>query len=129
MMKRTADELGRVGDADELEIASTRVDGSLRRYVTIWAVRVGDGIYVRSAHGADNPWYRRAAASGTGRIQTGGVEKDVSFAAIDDVGLQHDIDAAYHAKYDHYPKEFVDPVVGEHSYEATIRLVPREPAV
>jgi len=49
------------------------------------------------------------------------------FAAVDDVELQHDIDAAYHSKYDHYPKEFVDPVVGEHSYEATIRLVPREP--
>ncbi len=123
-----ADELGRVGDADELEIASTRADGSLRRYVTIWAVRVGDGIYVRSAHGADNPWYRRAAASGTGRIQAGGVEKDVSFAPVDDAELQREIDAAYHAKYDHYPKEFVDPVVGEHSYDATIRLVPRSTA-
>ena len=126
MTNWTADELGRVGDADELEIASTRADGSLRKYVTIWAVRVGDGIYVRSAHGPDNPWYRRAAASGTGRIRAGGVEKDVSFAAVDDVELQHDIDAAYHSKYDHYPKEFVDPVVGEHSYDATFRLVPLE---
>lgn len=126
MTNWTADELGRVGDADELEIASIRADGSLRRYVTIWAVRVGDGIYVRSAHGPDNPWYRRAVASGTGRIQAGGVEKDVSFAEVADAALQAEIDAAYHAKYDHYPKEFVDPVVGEHSYVATIRLVPLE---
>ncbi len=70
----------------------------------------------------------RAAASGTGRIQAGGVEKDVSFAPVDDAELQREIDAAYHAKYDHYPKEFVDPVVGEHSYDATIRLVPRSTA-
>lgn len=124
MTSWTADELNRVGGTDELQIASTRADGSLRRYVTIWVVRVGSDIYVRSAHGPDNPWYRRAAASGTGRIRAGGVEKDVSFAAVDDTELQHEIDAAYHAKYDRYPKEFVDPVVGEHSYEATIRLVP-----
>ena len=47
----TADELDRIGRADELRIASRRADGSLRPYVTIWTVRSGDDIYVRSAHG------------------------------------------------------------------------------
>ena len=43
----------------------------------MWVVRVDDDVYVRSAHGPDNGWYRRAVASGTGRIRAGGVEHDV----------------------------------------------------
>jgi hypothetical protein len=43
----TPDELARVGQADELQISSRRADGDLRPFVTIWAVRVGDDIYVR----------------------------------------------------------------------------------
>ena len=77
----TADKLDRIGRADELRIASRRPDGSLRPYVTIWMVRSGDDIYVRSAHGWDNPWFQRALHSGEGRIQAGSVERDVAFEA------------------------------------------------
>ena len=63
--------------SDELQIASRRTDGTLRSFVTIWVVRSGDDIYVRSAYGTENPWYRRALASGRGRIKAGGVERDV----------------------------------------------------
>jgi hypothetical protein len=49
------DELQRVGDATELSLASRRGDGSLRQYVTMWTVRSGDVLYVRSAYGPDNP--------------------------------------------------------------------------
>jgi hypothetical protein len=42
------DELRRVGDAAELELASRRPDGSLRPYTTMWMVSVGDDLYVRS---------------------------------------------------------------------------------
>ena len=52
----TPDELTRIGRADELEIGSRRPDGTLRPYVTVWTVRAGDDIYVRSAYGYDNPW-------------------------------------------------------------------------
>ena len=76
----TAQELDRVGAAEELQLASRRGDGTLRPYVTMWVVRAGDDVYVRSAYGPDNPWYRRAKASGTGRIRAGGVECDVTFA-------------------------------------------------
>src|SRR6187402_3301122 len=62
----TADELARIGGADELRIASRRSDGSLRPFITIWAVRDGDDLYVRSAHGYDNPWFQRALHSGAG---------------------------------------------------------------
>jgi hypothetical protein len=45
----TSDELTRIGEADELEIASLRRDGTLRDPVTIWVVRHGDDLYVRFA--------------------------------------------------------------------------------
>ena len=54
------EDLAKVGNAEALRIASRRPDGSLRPYVTIWAVRVDDDVYVRSAAGPGNPWFRRA---------------------------------------------------------------------
>ncbi len=74
------DDLSRIGAADELEIQTRRRGGTLRNPVTIWVVRHGDDLFVRSAYGPNNPWYRRAMASGTGRIRAGGVARDVSFA-------------------------------------------------
>ena len=44
----TNEELEKIAAADELELASTRSDGSLRKPVTIWVVRYGDDLYVRS---------------------------------------------------------------------------------
>jgi hypothetical protein len=40
------DELDRIGNAEELILASTRRDGTLRRPVTMWVVRDGDDLYV-----------------------------------------------------------------------------------
>jgi hypothetical protein len=120
----TAHELERIGGAGELRLASRRGDGSLRPYVTMWVVRTGDGLYVRSAYGPDNPWYRRAIASGTGRIRAGGIERDVSFGHADPAA-QDDIDAAYHAKYDRYGPAIVGSVTGRAAHQVTVRLVPR----
>ena len=119
----TDDELRRVGDAEELQLASRRGDGTLGPYVTMWAVRVGDELYVRSAYGPDNPWYRRAKAAGTGRIRAGGVERDVTFGTADP-DVHAAIDAAYHDKYDRYGTAIVGSVVGDKSVAVTIRLVP-----
>jgi hypothetical protein len=119
----TDDEVRRVGDAEELRLASRRDDGTLRPYVTMWVVRAGDELYVRSAHGPDNPWYRRAKAAGAGRIRAGGVERDVTFADAEP-GEHAGIDAAYHAKYDRYGPAIVGSVVGDGAVPVTIRLVP-----
>jgi hypothetical protein len=116
-------ELDRIGRAEELQLASRRQDGTLRPYVTMWVVRVGDQVYVRSAYGQNNPWYRRATASGTGQIRAGGLARDVAFAQADD-GAQGQIDAAYHAKYDGYGPQIVGSVTGEDAHQVTIRLVP-----
>jgi hypothetical protein len=120
------EDLRRIGGATELELASRRGDGSLRPYVTMWVVRTGDDLYVRSAHGPTNGWYRRATASGHGRIRAGGVEADVTFARADDAddAPHAAIDDAYHAKYDRYGPRIVGAVVGPDAHGVTVRLVP-----
>lgn len=121
----TEDELSRIGRAEELQITSRRADGSLRPYVTIWVVRAGDDIYVRSAYGSSNPWFVRATASGSGRIRAGGVERDVTFAdAAPDAHAG--IDTAYHAKYDRHGPAIVGTVVGAEAALTTIRLQPQD---
>jgi hypothetical protein len=121
------DELRRIGAATELQIASRRRDGSLRPYVTIWTVRAGDGLYVRSAYGTGNPWFRRATASGSGRIRAAGREHDVTFTPASelDAGTQAAVDAAYHAKYDRYGPQIVGTVTGPQAAPVTLRLVPQ----
>ena len=125
MQTWTGQDLDRVGGAEELQLASLRRDGTLRPYVTMWVVRAGNDLYVRSAYGPDNPWYRRAKTSGAGRIRAGGMERDVTFAdAAPDAHPA--IDAAYHAKYDRYGPRIVDTVVGPQAEAVTVRLVPRD---
>ena len=75
----TKDELDRIGNAEELQIASLRSDGTLRKPVTIWVVRVGDDLYVRSVNGRNSAWFRGVLTRHEGRIWAGGVEKDVTF--------------------------------------------------
>lgn len=118
----TGEELRRIGEATELGLASRRKDGSLRPFVTMWVVRVDDDLYVRSAYGPDNPWYRRALASGHGRIRAGGLEADVVFAKAND-NPQAAIDVACHAKYDRYGPRIVGTVVGPNVYRVTLRLM------
>jgi hypothetical protein len=125
MPEWTADELSKVGSAETLNLASLRPDGTLRPYVTMWVVRVGDDLYVRSAYGPDNPWYVRARASGAGRIRAGGVERDVRFTEADAASYAA-VDAAYHAKYDRHGARVVATVTGPEAAPLTIRLVPRD---
>ena len=126
----TEQELRRVGEATELQIASRRPDGSLRPYITIWTVRADSGLYVRSAYGTDNPWFRRATASGSGRIRAGGIERDVTFTQASelDSGTMAAVDAAYHAKYDRYGPQIVGTVTGAHATAVTLRLDPDKAA-
>jgi hypothetical protein len=120
----TAEELARIGNSDELRLASRRPDGSLRPFVTMWVVRSGDDVYVRSAYGHSNPWFQRALASGEGRIRAGGVERDAVFEAPGPE-VDADLHAAYHAKYDRYGARMVGTVVSREAAGATLRLVPR----
>jgi hypothetical protein len=119
----TSDELDKIAAADELELASAKRDGTLRKPVTIWVVRHGDDLYVRSWHGRTSTWFRGSHDRHEGHIRAGGVDKDVVFAEVDDVN--DEVDASYRAKYDHYDATYVDPMVGPEARAATIKLVPR----
>lgn len=121
----TSDDLRSVGDADELRVASTRPDGSVRPSTIIWHVRVDDDVYVRSAHGPDNGWFRRAASAGTGRISSGSVERNVTFEPADPA-VRDQVTQTYHAKYDRYGPGPVGAVTGTDVLETTLRVVPRD---
>jgi hypothetical protein len=120
----TKDELTRIGTAEELEIASARRDGTLRNPRTIWVVRVGDDLYVRSMYGRAGGWFPGTQVRHEGHILAGGVDRDVTFADADP-GLNDQIDAAYREKYRRYGPSIVGGVVNPGARAATIKLVPR----
>ncbi len=120
----TSDELTKIGTAEELEIAPRRRNGTLRNPVTIWVVRIGDDLYVRSYRGRGGAWFRAAERSLEGRIRAGGVEKDVTFMEETDPGINDQIDAAYRSKYGRYP-QFVAPMVTAEVRSTTLKLMPR----
>jgi hypothetical protein len=120
----TNEELEKIAAADELELASTRSDGSLRKPVTIWVVRYGDDLYVRSVRGRSSAWFRGVQDNHEGHIGAGGIEKDVRFVEADE-DVNDAIDAAYRKKYDRYDARYVDPIVEPDVRAATIRLVPQ----
>ena len=119
----TSDELDRIGRAEELVIASVRRDGTLRQPVTIWVVRHGDDLYVRSVNGRTSSWFRGAQARHEAHIEAGRVDKDVLLVETDD--MNDELDAAYRAKYHRYPESIVGSVVTPNARAATLKLVPR----
>jgi hypothetical protein len=119
----TSDELDRIGGAEELEIASVRPDGTLRQPVTIWVIRHGDDLYVRSVNGRTSSWFRGAQARHEAHIEAGGVGKDVQLVETDD--LNDEIDAAYRAKYHRYAENIVGSIVTPNARAAMLKLVPR----
>jgi hypothetical protein len=105
----TTDELETIAATDELRIAPLRSDGSARKPVTIWVVRLGD---------------RGAQERDEGHVEAGGVEKDVTFAEADH-GLDDEIDAAYRSKYRGYTPSVVESMVTPEVRSTTLRLAPR----
>jgi hypothetical protein len=120
----TNDELEHIGAADELQITSRRPDGTLRKPVTIWVVRHGDDLYVRSVNGRAAAWFRGTQDRHEGHIRAGGVDKDVSFVAADDA-VNDALDDAFTTKYRRYDARYVDPMVAAAARAATLKLVPR----
>ncbi|MFC4502484.1 MULTISPECIES: DUF2255 family protein [Streptomyces] len=120
----TSQELAAIGNAEELDIASLRRSGELGSRRTIWVVRVGDDIYIRSVNGPGSDWYRGTRARQEGRIQAGGIEKDVTITdAADDVNDA--VDSAYRTKYGHYAASIIKAITSPEASSTTMRLEPR----
>jgi hypothetical protein len=120
----TNDDLTQIEAATELEIASLRRDGTLRHATTIWVVRLGDDLYVRSVNGRTAAWFRGTQVGHEGRVWAGGVEKDVTFVDADD-DIDDQIGDAYRNKYHRYAQSIVGSVLTPKARSATIKLVPR----
>lgn len=121
-----SDELNAIGTATELKLAPLRADGRLRRPVTIWVVRDGDDLYVRSYTGSGAAWFRGALTRHEGRIWAGGVEKEVTLVEERDPGRNTRIDDAYRAKYRRVGGGYVEVMVAPQARATTLRLVPRD---
>ena len=89
--------------------------------MTIWVVR-GDDLYVRSVYGRGSSWFRGAQDRHGGRIQAGGVDKDVDFVETND--MNDEIDAEYRTKYHRYAPSVLDPILTPEARAAMLKLVP-----
>jgi hypothetical protein len=123
MAEWNAADLDRFGAAGEIDVTTLRADGSVRGYVPVWVVRVGDSLYVRSYRGRDGAWYRHAVHRPRGRIRAGTVERDVAFDATNDAA-QDAIDGAYRSKYARHGATHVERMVNRSAQAATLRLLP-----
>ncbi len=122
----TSEELKKIETAEELEIASLRSDGTLRKPVIIWVVCVGEELYVRSVNGRTSAWFRGVQSRHEGQIRAGGVEKDVTFVEEADPGLNDQIDVAYRSKYRRYAPGIINSIISPEARSATIKLIPRD---
>ena len=124
MTQWTSEQLDTIGNAEEVQIASVRRDGTLRKPVTVWAVRSGDDIYLRSVRGRSGHWFRGAQDRHEGRIRASGVQQDVTFV---DAGHDSDneVDGAYRAKYRRYAGSILNSVLTPEARSATFKIVPR----
>ncbi|WP_217615224.1 DUF2255 family protein [Cellulomonas sp. GbtcB1] len=117
----TADELDRLGRAQELEVAAERRDGTHRPWTPIWLVVADGHVYVRTWVRRDTGWYGAAVASGRARVRVPGLTADV---VVVDVGARapEGVTAAYRAKYS---GTGADSVVTPSAVDSTLRLDPR----
>jgi hypothetical protein len=124
MTQWKGDQLDKIGRAEEVQIESVKRDGALRKAVTVWAVRHGDDLYVRSVGGRNGHWFRGVQETHEGRIRAGGVQQDVTFVEPHgDVG--DEIDDAYRAKYRRYAGNILNSVLTPEARTGTLKLVPR----
>jgi hypothetical protein len=123
----TSDELDKIAAADELQLASEQPDGTLRKPVTIWVVRLGEDLYVRSVNGRTSHWFRGTEDRHQGHVRAGGVDKDVRFVEAGDDVID-EIETAYRTKYQRYDAGEVDPLFTPNARAATLELVPRSAA-
>ena len=117
----TSDELAAIETTDELRLARRR-GASLATARTVWAVRVGGGLFVRSVNGSSAVCCRGAQERHQGHVEAAGVSRDVAF---EDAGskLDDQIDAAYRSKYRRYATSTPDRVTSPRA-RSTFRVRP-----
>ena len=122
----TPEQVQVIDRAVELEIASRRPDGTLRRWLPIWVVCAGEEVFVRTWHRRTTGWFGHVVETGTARVRVPGLEVDVT---LDDLGdgdpdLRAAVDAAYAAKYGPHGSGSVAQMTSDTAAATTLRLSP-----
>lgn len=118
-----ADELMAISAAETVQIAPDQEDGARGRATTIWVVRVGNDLYIRSYSGPTASWYRRALRGRRGTIRARTLEQRVRFDDAE-ADVQPQIDAAYQTKYAAHGSSYVKRMNGPAAVATTLRLQP-----
>jgi hypothetical protein len=120
------DTLSALGDAVEVDVTPFAAEGSRRPSRTIWSIRVGDELYVRSWKGRQAVWFRDALATHQGEIAVtgGGAAQLVTFEEVDAAApVQQQISATFLTKYAGLDETAAMNEQGP--LESTLRLIPR----
>ncbi|MGA2927241.1 MAG: DUF2255 family protein [Solirubrobacteraceae bacterium] len=118
-------DLAILAEPDEMEIATRRRDGSVRGPVTIWMVRHGGELYVRSVGGPEAGWYSGAQNRHRAEIAAGGLTRDVELIEADH-GLDDQSDAEYRRKHARYSEDTLRWITSPEARATTLRLAPHQ---
>lgn len=121
----TPAELALVDRTHELDITTTRPDGTRRPATPIWVVRVGEQVYVRSYRGAAGAWFRHALTDGLAQVRLGSLERNVQ-VRLDGAAPAARIDAAYRSKYGE--NTYTNAMLAPDAVASTLRLDPTSTA-
>jgi hypothetical protein len=114
-------QLDDLAGTSEIEIAPRHTDGRLGRARTIWIVRVGDDLCIRSYLGPDGNWFRTITSTGQASIHASTGQYDVQLTAAPDVDRTA-VDHAYRAKYGR--SSYVTAMVSDAAAATTLRVTP-----
>jgi hypothetical protein len=122
VVKLSADVIAACEDDIEIEVITSRPDGTPRRTV-VWPV-VEDGVpYVRSYRGRAGKWYQEALAHPDAALAVGGRDVPIRFVPATDAASVAACSTALARKYDgdpSLPAMLVDDVL-----PTTLRIEPR----
>jgi hypothetical protein len=120
------EQLRRISQARELEIASRRVDGRAGAWLPIWVVCVNDQVYVRTWYRRSIGWFGQVTTTGVARIRVPDLELDVAVADLgdEDPDGRAAVDEAYRAKYGTPGDETVAGMTTNASAATTLLLAP-----
>jgi hypothetical protein len=116
----SAAELARLDRTLLIRVAGARPDGTLRPFVLIGHIRLGQDELIRSLNGPSGAWYRRALRTGHGAIEVDGHQLEVAF--MRDSGREAEFDRALRARYGN--DSGVRQMTSAAAREATLRILP-----
>lgn len=120
----TNEEINTIGNTEEFQIASQKSDGSLRKPLPVWVIRVGDGLYIRCMNGISGAWYRGVQECHQGHIHGSSVDCEVTFIEEPSSDINDLIDSEYLKKYGHYGASLIRKMTNSGPRSTTIKMLP-----